>query len=225
MYEMKKKKRARQPLSRDRVLRAALLLADEAGLDALSMRKLAHELSVEAMSLYKHVANREEVLLGVVDLVVSEIDLPTPDVAWKQALRARAISARSVLHRHPWAILLVQSLSPTPVRLRHNDLVLGVMRSQGFSLMLAYRAFLLLDSYIYGFTTQELSWRSEDPVAVEDTRTEMVPDQYPYFSEVFAHVTKLVEVSGATAAYDAEFNFGLDLILDSLDRLRDAFTS
>ncbi len=216
------KKRARPPLSRDRVLRAALTLADKAGVDALSMRKIAQKLSVEAMSLYKHVASKDEVLVGLVDLVVSEIEVPPPGTPWKQAMRARALSARDALRRHPWAILLIQSMQPTPVRLGHNDRVLGLMREQGFSLSLAYRAFLLLDSYIYGFTTQELNWQSEEPGAVEGMRSQVLPEAYPHFGEVFAHVSKLVEALGAIPAYDVEFSFGLDLILDGLDRLRDA---
>ncbi len=216
------KKRARPPLSRDRVLRAALMLADKAGVDALSMRKIAQKLSVEAMSLYKHVANKDEVLEGLIDLVVTEIEVPPPGTPWKPAMRARALSARDALRRHPWAILLIQSMKPTSVRLGHNDRVLGLMREQGLSLSLAYRAFLLIDSYIYGFTTQELNWQSEDDGAVEGMQSQVLPAAYPYFSEVFAHVSKLVEVYGPTPAYDVEFSFGLDLILDSLDRLRGA---
>lgn len=219
MKTMTTKKRARPPLSRDRVLRAALTLADKAGVDALSMRKIARKLSVEAMSLYKHVANKDEVLIGIVDLVVGEIEVPPPITPWKRAMRTRALSVRSALHRHPWSILLIQSISPTPIRLQHNDRVLGVMREQGFSLELAYRAFLLMDSYIYGFTMQELNWQSDDPRAAEGMASAVLPEAYPYFSAVFAHVSKLVVDQGATAAYDAEFSFGLDLTLDSLDRL------
>jgi len=215
-------KRARKPLSRERVLRAALVLADKSGVDALSMRKLARKLGVEAMSLYKHVAGKEDVLDGLVDLVVGEIDVPPPGTPWRQAMRTRALSARDALRRHPWAILLIQSVKPTPVRLGHNDAVLGLLLAEGFSLELAYRAFLLLDSYIYGFTMQELNWKSEDPEAVAAMRSQALPAAYPHFGKVLLHVTQLVIDAGATAAYDVEFSFGLDSILDSLLRLRGA---
>lgn len=216
---MKKKPRAREPLSHDRVLRAALALADEAGVDALSMRKLASVLGVEAMSLYKHVASKEQLLDGVVDLIVAEIRTAKPGSPWRPALRARAIAIRAALQRRPWALPLMQDLKPTPARLRDQDNVLGLMREQGFSLQAAYRGFLLMDSFVYGFLIQELSWTAEDQDAVSAMQLGAVSETYPYFSEVLGHVTGLVTKAGAAAAYDAEFKFGLEQILDALDRL------
>lgn len=206
-------KKKRLPLDRDRVLRAALALADKAGVEALTMRRLGAKLGVEAMSLYKHVANKEEVLDGLVDLLLEQIALPPLGAPWKQALRQRATAVRDTMLEHPWALGLMFDIKPSAARLRHNDQVLGLMREQGFSLELAYRAFLLMDSYIYGFTMQEMSWRAEDPQAVDEMQAAALAQTYPYFSAVLGHVTKLVQSRGARAAYDAEFSYGLDQVL------------
>src|SRR6516164_10369153 len=146
----------RAPLSRDRVLRAAVALADTGGISALSMRKLGEALGVEAMSLYNHVASKGDLLDGMIDIVFSEIDLPSGGGDWKAVMRRRAISARQVLRRHPWAIGLMESrTSPGPATLRHHDAVLGYLRQAGFSIELTAHAYSLLDSYIYGFALQE----------------------------------------------------------------------
>jgi AcrR family transcriptional regulator len=138
------------------VLRAATVLADRVGVGSLSMRKLAQELGVEAMSLYHHVANKDDLLDGMVDLVFGEIELPSGDAGWKAAMRRRAISAREALRRHPWATGLMESRStPGAANLRHHDAVLGILRGAGFSVELAAHAYSLLDSYIYGFALQE----------------------------------------------------------------------
>ncbi|MEN9577623.1 MAG: hypothetical protein RJA70_632 [Pseudomonadota bacterium] len=208
----------RKPLSQERVLAAALKLADKSGVSALSMRKLGQQLGVEAMSLYKHVTDKEAVLSGLVDRVVLQIEVPQPGTPWKPALKTRATSAREALLRHPWALPLMHDLKPTDVRLSHNDRVLGLLREGGCDLKLAYRALLLLDSYVYGFVAQELSWQSENPEAVDAMQAKALVETYPYFGEVLGHVTKLVEASGARAAYDAEFHFGLELILATLDQ-------
>src|SRR5215831_16044757 len=148
----------RAPLSRDRVLRAAVALADTGGISSLSMRKLGEALGVEAMSLYNHVASKNDLLDGMIDIVFGEIDLPSGDGDWKAAMRRRAISARQVLRRHPWAIGLMESrTSPGPATLRHHDAVLGCLRRAGFSIELTAHAYALLDSYIYGFALQEAS--------------------------------------------------------------------
>ena len=148
----------RAPLSRDGVLRAAVALADGSGLRTLTMRKLGEAVGVEAMSLYNHVANKDDLLDGMVDLVFSEIQLPSAGVDWKTAMRRRAVSAREVLSRHPWAIALMDSrTSPGPATLRHHDAVIGSLREGGFSIGLAAHAFSALDSYIYGFALQETS--------------------------------------------------------------------
>src|SRR5215472_9097154 len=142
----------RAPLSRDRVLRAAVALADTGGISSLSMRKLGEALGVEAMSLYNHVASKGDLLDGMIDVVFGEIDLPPGDVDWKSAMRQRAISVREALRRHPWAIGLMESrTSPGPATLRHHDAVLGCLRGAGFSIEMTAHAYSLLDSYIYGF--------------------------------------------------------------------------
>src|SRR5215813_3062509 len=148
----------RVPLSRDQVLRAAVTLADESGIGALSMRKLGQALGVEAMSLYNHVAGKSDLLDGMVDVVFGEIGLPAGEEGWKQAMRQRAVSAREALSRHRWAIGLMESRrSPGPASLRHHDAVLGCLREAGFSIGLSAHAYSLLDSYIYGFALQEAS--------------------------------------------------------------------
>ena len=149
---------ARTPLSRERVLRAAVAFADESGIATLSMRKLGEVLGVEAMSLYNHVASKGDLLDGMIDLVFSEIDLPSGGAGWKTAMRQRAASARQVLSRHRWAIGLMESRSsPGPATLRHHDAVIGCLREAGFPVALAAHAFAVLDSYIYGFALQEAS--------------------------------------------------------------------
>src|SRR5438309_7553744 len=146
----------RSPLGRERVLLAAVALADEHGIASLSMRRLGDVLGVEAMSLYNHVANKDELLDGMVDLVFSEIDLPVGGTDWKTAMRERAQSARQALGRHPWVIVLMSTrTSPGPATLRHHDAVIGTLRAAGFSVTLAAHTFSALDSYIYGFALQE----------------------------------------------------------------------
>ena len=147
---------ARSPLTRDRVLQAAVTFADTHGRDALTMRKLGEALGVEAMSLYNHVANKDQLLDGMVDLVFAEIGLPAADVPWKAAIRDRAIAVRHTLGRHRWAIGLMESrTSPGPATLRHHDAVLGCFRRAGFSIELTAHAASAIDSYVYGFTLQE----------------------------------------------------------------------
>src|SRR3984893_17897152 len=148
----------RMPLSRERVLPAAVAFADESGIGSLSMRKLGDALGVEAMSRYNHVANKDELLDGMVDLVFSEIDLPAGGADWKTAMRQRAVSARQTLARHPWAVGLMESrTSPGPATLRHHDAVIGSLRAAGFSIQMPAHAYSVLDSYIYGFALQEAS--------------------------------------------------------------------
>jgi AcrR family transcriptional regulator len=211
----------RIPLSKQRVLRAAVALADQGGVRSLSMRKLAQQLGVEAMSLYHHVANKDDILDGIVDVVFSEIDLPSSEAEWKAAMRQRAISAREALLRHPWATGLMESRStPGPATLRHHDAVLGILRTAGFSIELAAHAFSVLDSYIYGFALQEANLPfkdSEELGVVADTILGNLPaDEYP-------HLTELTVEHVLQPGYDYgnEYLFGLDLILDGLDRARD----
>ncbi len=182
------------------------------------MRELGLRLGVEAMSLYNHVANKDDLLDGMVDLVVSEIELPTDTVDWREAMRRRAISAQSVFSRHPWASGLIDSReSSGPARLRYFDWVVGTLRRAGFSLELAARAFSVLDSYIYGFGRQQLNTAAERDIKPEEVAEgflRAIPaDEYPYLREM------VVEYA-MNYGYDesADFEFGLDLILDGLQR-------
>lgn len=208
----------RTPLSRHKVLRAAVALADENGLEALTMRKLGEAVGVEAMSLYTHVANKEDLLDGMIDLVFSEIDLPSDEDDWKTAMRQRAISVRQVLSRHRWAIGLMESrTSPGPASLRHHDAVLGCLRKAGFSVVLTAHAYSALDSYIYGFALQErgLPFDTPDETAqlAQSILSRAAADQYPHLAELTAeHVLR------PGYDYTDEFEFGLDLILDGLER-------
>jgi AcrR family transcriptional regulator len=210
----------RVPLSRERILRAAMDRADRDGLAALSMRKLARALGVEAMSLYNHVANKDDLLDGLVDLVLGEIGPPPRAAGWRAAMRRRALAARAVFVRHPWAIGLVESRTrPGPATLRHHDAVLGCLRAAGFSVALAAHAYSLLDSYIYGFALQQASLpfttAAEAAEVAADIRRQFPADAYP-------HPTEMAVQHVLQPGYDHadEFEFGLDLILDGLDRLQ-----
>lgn len=212
---------ARVPLNRERVLRAAVSLADERGIDALTMRALGEQLGVEAMSLYYHVGNKEQLLDGMVDLVYGEIEQPSGELDWQTALRRVAISARQAVSRHRWAIILMETRTrPGPANLRHHDSVIGCLRGAGFSIKQAIHAFSVLDSYVYGFALQELTMpfeTSEEFVEVAESILAQFPaDEYPHLAETITeHVTK----SGYD--YAAEFEVGLELILDGIERLRD----
>lgn len=210
------------PLNRERVLRAAVAFADESGIGALSMRKLGQALGVEAMSLYNHVTNKDQLLDGMVDVVFGEIELPARGVEWKTAMRERAESARQVLRRHPWAIALMSTrTSPGPATLRHHDAVIGSLRDGGFSIPMTAHAFSALDGYVYGFTLQEatlpLGETEEDTAEVAQTMMARVPpDEYPHLTEfTVEHILR------PGYDYGNEFGFGLDLILDGLERARD----
>jgi len=215
----------RVPLSRERVLGAAVLLADEDGLESLTMRELGLRLGVEAMSLYNHVANKDDLLDGMVDLVVSEIELPTDAVEWREAMRRRAISAQSVFSRHPWASGLIDSReSSGPARLRYFDWVVGTLRRAGFTLEMAARAFSLLDSYIYGFGRQQLNMSAAGDIEPEEMGAAFLralpADEYPYLREMVVD-----HAMGSVYDEGADFEFGLDLILDGLQGLLDRDTS
>jgi len=208
----------RAPLSRDQVLRAAVALADEGGIGALSMRKLGEAVGVEAMSLYNHVAGKGDLLDGMVDIVFSEIGLPAGDVGWKAAMRQRAVSAREALARHRWAIGLMESRrSPGPATLQHHDAVLGCLRAAGFSTQLTAHAYSLLDSYIYGFALQEASLpfgtAEETAQVTQEIAGRMPAGEYPHLTELAVeHVLR------PGYHYGDEFEVGLDLILDALER-------
>ena len=213
--------RATQPrprLTRSRVVLAGVALADTGGIEALSMRKLGEELGVEAMSLYTHVTGKDDLLDGMTDAVFAEIDLPAPEQDWRAAMRDRAISVRGALSRHPWAIRLMQSrTSPGPATLHHHDAVIGTLRRSGFSLELTAHAFSVLDAYIYGFALQQVALpfeTAEEAAEVGRMMAARMPaEEYPHLAEfTVGHVLQ------PGYDYGAEFELGLDLILDGLER-------
>ena len=211
---------ARVPLSRDRVLRTAIELADRDGIESLSMRSLARALGVEAMSLYNHVANKPDLLDAMVEAVVDGIWVPSRGDEWKSAMRRRAISASEVLARHPWAIGLIDA-SPDPSldRLRYTEAILACLRASGFSVAMAVHAFFTLDSYIYGFVIQERSLpigTAEEVVDIGEQMLQGLPaNDFPALREV------IVEYDRSGRAIRDEFEFGLELILDALERDRE----
>jgi len=202
------------------VLRAAVVLADAGGIESLSMRKLGQKVGVEAMSLYNHVANKDDILDGMVDVVFSEIDLPSNEADWKAAMRRRAISAREALAMHPWAIGLMESrATPGPATLRHHDSVLARLRDSGFSIQLAAHAYSAMDSYIYGFALQQITM----PSGTGERGAELAQaflGQFP--AKEYPHLAEMITDHVMKPGYDYanEFEFGLDLILDGLERLR-----
>jgi AcrR family transcriptional regulator len=210
----------RRRLNRPSVLQAAVALTDMNGLEGFSMRQLAQELGVVPMALYKHVANKDELLDGMVDIVFSEIESPPIDHDWRSAMRRRAISVRQALNRHPWAIGLMETRNPGPANLRNHNAVMGCLREAGFSFEAAIHAYSVQDAYIYGFALQEktLGFRTPgDAGAAAQRRAQAIgtPDDYPYLAEIAA---KLPDTGYDNAS---EFAWGLDLILDSLDHHRD----
>ena len=208
----------RMPLDRQQILTAAVELADESGFGAVTMRSLAARLGVKPMALYHYAANKREIVDGMVDAVFAEIDLPSPELAWRPAMRQRAVSTRSVLARHPWATPLMPARQhPGPATLRHLDCVIAVLRRGGFSVSDTAHAYSLLDSYVYGFVLEESS-PFDDVSVLPDPVTalaQLIPrDTYPSLHEfTFAHVLH------PDSAFESEFEYGLDLILDSLERL------
>ena len=212
--------RRRTPLTRERVLQAGVRRADEGGIESLSMRKLGQELGVEAMALYHHFANKDDLVDSMVDLVFGEIKLPPTGGDWRTAMRQRAIAVRDALQRHRWAIGLMESRRrPGPANLRHHDAVIGNLRAGGFDIAMAAHAYSLLDSYIYGFalTKMNLPFETSDDVAeVAQSMLEPFPaDEYPYMVEILTdHVMK------PGYDYGEEFEYGLDLILNGLERVR-----
>ena len=209
----------RPPLSRERVLRAAIDLADAGGIESLSMRRLAQELGVEAMSLYSHVANKGDILDGIVDLVVGEFQLPPPEAEWKSAIRGTAISAHEVLVRHPWSASLVLSGSGVSMaRLRYMDAILGTLRRAGFSAEMTDHAYHALDSHIMGFTL----WQVGMNLGTEEDLKDMAGQFLAQLSvEEFPHLAEHIEQHLKPSDPDdvPEFEFGLGLILDGLERL------
>jgi AcrR family transcriptional regulator len=210
----------RDRLNRDLVLRTAVALADEAGIEGLTMRTLSREFGVVPMALYKHVANKEDLLDGMIDVVFDEVDVPDSGAHWKTALRERAIALRRALTRHAWAIGQMNSrMHPGPANLRHHNAVMGCLRQAGFSSRTTVHAYSALDSYTYGFALQEGTLRFETPDQSGDAtkraaQLASLADDYPYLVGVVIDHRK--------TGYDSlkEFKVGLDLLLDGIEKLR-----
>ncbi|GAA0411456.1 TetR family transcriptional regulator [Acrocarpospora corrugata] len=202
------------------MLRAAVALADTDGIESLTMRKLGEKLGIEAMSLYNHVANKGDLVDGMIDAVFGEIELPAGEAGWRTAMRRRAISIRAALSRHPWAVGRMESrATPGPATLRHHDAVLGTLRGAGFSIAMAAHAYSVLDSYIYGFAMQQPNLPFDTPAETAKVAQAIMAR---FASGEYPHLTELTVEHVLQPGYDYgdEFEFGLDLILDGLDRAR-----
>jgi AcrR family transcriptional regulator len=212
--------RSRTNLSRKRIVRKAVALAAKGGFDSVSMRTLADKLSTAPMSLYRHVANKEDLLDGMVDVVFSEMYPPAIGGNWKSELRKRATSARAALQRHSWAIGLMETrMHPGPASAVHHNATMGCLREAGFDFRDAVHAYNLLDSYTYGFALAEKTLPFDTPEQSAEMAKATVADmgaEYPYLAEV------VVELDKRGYDYDEEFEFGLELILDGLERFLDS---
>jgi AcrR family transcriptional regulator len=212
----------RAPLTRERVLRTALTIADEGGIESLSMRKLGQELGVEAMSLYHHVANKDDIIDGITETVLEEIEDPSWEGDWKAEIRRTAISSHEVFLRHRWACsLMMHRPRVSPARLGWMEALLRTLREAGFSADMTHHAYHALDSHITGFTLWQVNMPFETKAELVDLAEgflrEIPADEYPYIIE---HAEQHLAPSSPDGA--TEFEFGLDLILDGLERLRDA---
>jgi AcrR family transcriptional regulator len=211
-------KKKPEPLTRERIVAAGVALADAGGFRSLSMRNIAEDLGAGTMALYRHVANKEDLLDDMVDVVFAEMYPPAIGGRWKQELRERGVSARSALQRHPWAVGLMESrMHPGPASATHHNATMGCLREAGFGFREAVHAYNLLDAYTYGFALQELTVPFETPKESGDMAATTVGDrgdEYPYLAEV------VVELGARGYDYTEEFEFGLDLILDALERYR-----
>jgi AcrR family transcriptional regulator len=212
----------RVPLTRDRVLSTAVALADQEGIESLSMRKLAQALDVVPMALYRHVANKDELLNGLVDVVIGEIDPPLDGADWKTALRARILSARRALLRHPWASRLMESrTTPTPVVLAYMDSMIGMFRTGGFSLDLTHHALHAMGSRMFGFTQELFNDSSESDPDMDEEMFGAMADTYPFIFEIYTTISHDDRsVVGAGCDDQFEFEFALDLMLEGLEKLR-----
>lgn len=208
----------RPTLNRAKVLAAAIALADAIGIEALTIRKLADELGVGAMTIYHHVPSKEEIIDGMVEIVFAEIEKPPADLDWKTAIRQRCISARQVLNRHPWAAPLMESrMSPGPDNLSHHDAVIGSLRNGGLSIHLTAHAYAILDSFVYGFAFEEATLPASGGEGFAELAKQIAEHfpaaDYPYLAELtFEHVLK------PGYNFGDSFEFGLDLIINGLDR-------
>ena len=211
----------RKPLTRERVLEGAVALADEIGVEALTMRKLADALDVKPMTIYHHVPGKEQIIDGMVDVVFSEIDLPPSDLDWRPAMRVRCISARQALNRHWWAAPLMETrTSPGPVSIMHHDAVIGCLRRGGLSLQMTAHAYAILDSFIYGFAIQEASlpFHGDEPDVPLDELAAGMMEAFP--ADAYPNFVEFTVEHALQPGYDFgdSFEVGLDLILDGLER-------
>ncbi len=213
----------RVPLSRERILRTAVALADRGGVESASMRKIAQELGVVPMALYKHVSGKDELLNGMVDVVVGEVDPPVPDVDWKTAVRRRILSARRTLLSHPWASRVIESRTePTPTVLGYMDSMIGMFRAGGFSIDLTHHAMHAMGSRLMGFSQELFNDSADADTEVEAEMYEAMADMYPSIYELFLTVNHDdASVVGPGCDDQFEFEFALDLQLDGLERLKD----
>jgi AcrR family transcriptional regulator len=213
----------RSPLTRDRVLRTAVALADQGGIEWLSMRKLAQALDVVPMALYRHFANKDELLNGLVDLVVGEIDPPLDGADWMTAIRERILSARRALLRHPWASKVIESrTTPTQVVLGYMDSMIGLFRTGGFSLDLTHHAMHAVGSRMFGFTQEVFNDTSDADPAADAEMWSAMADTYPYIFEIFATISHDdASTVGPGCDDQFEFEFALDLMLEGLEKLKD----
>jgi AcrR family transcriptional regulator len=207
----------RGPLTRARVVKAAIAMSDKVGLESLTMRKLGDAVGVEAMSLYNHVAGKDDLIDAMIDVVFSEIALPARDAEWMPAMRLRAQSMRDILARHRWAVGLMESrANPGPANLRHHDAVLGNLRAAGFSIEMAAHAYSALDSYIYGFAQTQMNLpfdAAEEVVAMGEAMLKNFPvELYPNLAEMIEHVMK------PGFDHSREFEYGLNLVLEGIAR-------
>ena len=213
------KETRRSTLTRDKVLESAIELADEIGIESLTIRKLADRLGVGAMTIYHHIPSKEEIIDGMVEIVFIEIQMPPTDVDWESAIRQRCVSARNVLNRHPWAAPLMESrMSPGPANLSHHDAVIGCLRSGGMSIQMAAHAYAILDSFIYGFAFEEATLPGGGGEGIAEIAEEIASnfpvDEYPHLAELtFEHVLE------PGYSFGDSFEFGLDLIIEGLDRV------
>ena len=208
----------REPLSRAKVLRTAMAVADEGGLETLTMRTLGQELGVGPMAVYRHVANKDDIVDGIVDLVFDEIGPPTAGASWKAAMRERAISVRDALMLHRWAIGLLESRrNPGPANLRHHDAVIGNLLAAGFDMAMAAHAYSLLDSYIYGFALTQMSLPFENSAEIAEVAESMLK---PFPLNAYPNLAAFITEHAMKPGYDYadEFEYGLDVILDGLER-------
>ena len=214
----------RTPLNRERVLAAAVELADREGVEGLSMRRLAAELGVVPMALYKHVANKDELLDGMIDVVVTEIDPPRTDTDWKTAVRERILSARRMLLRHPWASRVMESRTrPTMTVMAYMDSMIGMFIAGGFSIDLIHHVMHAMGSRLMGFTQEMFNDQSDEEQPFQPEMLEQLKTMFPSIYELYLTVNHEDEsIVGAGCDDQSEFEFALDLMLDGIERLKAA---